>query len=176
VTTVKGHPAVTVKGDPISSAGLTVKETRQPLFDFLDALEGRGIRLVLRRNRVNAGAQQKLLTPDERVFMNKHRAALKELLQNSQRVQRESMAAPLAEPEPEPEPVVWTWDYERRITAADVEAARVSPTLSRQKAYERARDWLKEQAEAQAAVQHVAAIRVARDYGLSQRSFWEEVS
>jgi hypothetical protein len=166
VTSVKATPAGFNSGDTKPLADVTVKETRQSLIDFLDALEGRGIKLMLRRNRVNAGAQQKLLTPEERVFINNHRATLKEVLQDPQRGQSKSMAAPIAEPEPEP--VVWTRDYSRRIAAADVEAAGVMPGLTRQQAYERARDWLEEQAQAQAAKDHLAGMRAY----LSQR--WDE--
>lgn len=151
-------------------------ETRQSVIDFVDTLKARGISLVLRRNRVNAGAQQKLLTADERVFINQHRAALKEILQDSQRGQRVSTASPVAEPAPEPEPVMWTHDYERRITAADVEAAGISPTTPRQEAYERARDWLEKQAQARAAEDYLLGMRTAHEPRGPQRGFWEDVS
>lgn len=116
-------------------------ETTDTLVAFMSALAARGITLRLRKNRVNAGASQKLLTPEERAFMNQHRAALKELLSNPQRVQRKSVA----EPPPEPEPVMWTDDYETRITAEHVAATGVPPGLSKREAYERAKQWLEEQ-------------------------------
>jgi len=149
-------------------------ETRQSVIDFVDTLKARGISLVLRRNRVNAGAQQKLLTSDERVFMKQHRAALKEILQDPQRGQSKSASVPVAEPEPEP--VMWTHDYERRITAADVEAAGISPTTPRQQAYERARDWLEKQAQAQAAEDYILGMRTAHEPRGPQKGFWEDVS
>lgn len=174
MTSVKGTPASFNSGDEKPSADVTVMETRQSLIDFVNALEARGITLVLRRNRLNAGANQKLLTADERAFLNTNRAALKEILRDPQRGQAPSMAALVAEPEPEP--VMWTHDYERRITAEDVKNAAVPAGLTRQQAYERARDWLEEQARARAAEQMHVTFRTARQSGRSMRSFWEEVS
>lgn len=174
MTKVKAHPASTVKGDSIPAADVKVMETRQSLVDWVNALEARGITLRVRRNRLNAGADQQLLSAGERAFINKHRAALKTIILDPQRGQSTSTAAPVAEPEPEP--VMWTHDYERRITAADVQAADVPPGTPRDKAYERARDWLEEQAQARATAQVRVAMRTARDNGTSLRSFWEEVS
>jgi len=57
-------------------------ETRQSLINFVYSLEARSIRLVLRRNRLNAGASQRLLTAAERTYINANREALKELLQD----------------------------------------------------------------------------------------------
>ena len=67
-------------------------ETRQSLINFVYSLEARGIALVLRRNRLNAGASQRLLTAEERAFINANRLALKELLQDPQR----TLVAPVA--------------------------------------------------------------------------------
>ena len=129
----------------------TCGDTRQSVIDFLDTLKGRGISLVLRRNRVNAGAQHKLLTADERAFINQHRAALKELLQEPQRGQRESRVAPVAEvaqePAQEPEPVLWDYYY-HRITAERVQEAQAAgaPTgRTKSESYELAQAWLEQE-------------------------------
>lgn len=135
-------------------------DASQSVIDFVDTLKARGITLVLRRNRVNAGASQKLLTADERAFINQHRAALKEVLSDPLRNQCKSKAAPVAELPPEPEPVMWTYDYMTRITAEHVKAAGITaPT--KQEAYERARDWLEQQRQARELEAHVLSLHNA---------------
>jgi hypothetical protein len=160
-------------------------ETRQSIIEFVQTLKARGITLVLRRNRVNAGASHKLLTSDERAFINQHRAALKEVLSDPQRNQSKSIPAPVAEAvAPEPEPVIWTHDYNTRITADHVREAGVPPGLSKREAYERARDWLEEQRqkqerEAYILSLHNAAAELRSDFTESprrpRRSWLEEV-
>ena len=155
-------------------------ETRQSLVDFVNALEARGITLVLRRNRLNAGASQKLLTADERAYINTHRAALKELLQDPQRVQTKSMGSPVAEvAEVEPEPVMWTFDYEKRITAAHVTAAGIPAGLSKREAYERARRWLEDKRIETERKRQTAAMRLSHGLtprGWQDKDFWRDVS
>lgn len=159
-------------------------ETRQSVIEFVNTLKARGITLVLRRNRVNAGASQKLLTADERAFINKHRSALKEVLADPQRNQSKSIPAPVAEVAPEPEPVMWTHDYNTRITAEHVKEAGVPPGLSKRESYERARDWLEEQRQKQERETYIlslhnAAADLRSDYADSprrtRRSWLEEV-
>lgn len=158
-------------------------ETRQSVNEFVDTLKARGISLVLRRNRVNAGAQQKLLTADERVFINQHRAALKELLQDPQRGQRGSTASPVAPvvpPEPpEPEPVLWDYFY-HRITAERVQEAQAAgaPTgRTKRESYELAQTWLEQQRLAREEETHISMRHHAANDGERQgqptRGVWE---
>lgn len=159
-------------------------DTRQSLIEFVQALQARGITLVLRRKRVNAGSGHKRLTPEERAFINQHRAALKEIISDPLRNQSKSIPAHVAEAvAPEPEPVMWTYDYNTRITAEHVKEAGVPPGLSKRESYERARTWLEEQRqkqerEAYILTLHNAAADLRSDYTDSprpRRSWLEEV-
>lgn len=135
---------------------------------------------MLRRNRVNAGAQQKLLSADERAFINQHRAPLKELLQDPQRGQRGSTASPVAPVvPPEPEPVMWDFFYVR-ITAERVQEAQAAgaPTgRTKRESYELAQAWLEQQRLAREEETHILMRhRAAKDRELQAqptRGVWE---
>ena len=114
---------------------------------FVEALHARGVALsvVNNRLRLDPGAAWKALTPDEVHCLKDHRATIKLLADDGSDERCTPEPEPEAAPtEPTPEPVVWTADYSRRITARDLIDAGVSG--SDRAAYERAREWLREQA------------------------------
>ena len=117
---------------------------------FVSALRARGVTLSVKNNRLrlNPGSTWRKLTEDEAQCIAEHRAAIKRLVDEpipppvpralaERTTERERVAV-------KSEPVVWTADYSRRITARDLIDAGVSG--SDRAAYERAREWLREQA------------------------------
>lgn len=159
---VKGRPASTVKGDSILSADTDNYKLRQSLIDFVDALEARGLTLRLRRNRLNAGADQKLLTTEERAFINKHRAALKEILQDPQRVKANQVALPVADTTPDPIVYAYYRDIVQRVTADTVKKAAISPSTPKQEAFQLARQWLETQFAERDKQEQLAAMNASR--------------
>ena len=118
---------------------------RQQLVDWVNALEARGITLRLRRNRLNAGADQTLLSADDRKTINENRAALKELLQDPLRVQRKSMAGPVADETPDPIVYAYHAAIVQRVTADTVKKAAIPAHTPKQEAFQLARQWLETQ-------------------------------
>lgn len=135
------------------------------LLDGIDQIRQRGANFTVKNNRLRIYPKYvyKALTEAQHLFIRRNRAAIKAaVLRGLPLITRTvAPAAPVA-PEPiEPEPVMWTYDYQTRITAEHVQAAGVPPGLSKQKAYERARDWLEEQRQAREREAYVLSLHNA---------------
>ena len=113
--------------------------------EFVSAIRARGVTLGVRNNRLklDPGEAWKALTPDEVRCLKSHRAAIKRLADGSETAPTVEPKPGAAPAEPTPEPVVWTSDYHHRITTQDLSDAGVVGTD--RAAYERARNWLREQ-------------------------------
>ncbi len=164
-------------------------EVADSLMEFVNTLRRRGLNFTIKNNRLRVHPKHafKLLTDEERFTLKRDRTAIKATVKRglphlTHATAANTPSAPAALKPFEPEPVMWTYDYNTRITAAHVQAAGVPPGLSKQKAYERARDWLEEQRqkqerEAYILSLHNAAAELRSDYTDSRprRSWLEEV-
>ena len=119
---------------------------------FVSALRARGVTLSVSNNRLrlDPGETWRSLTPAERACLNEHRADIKHLVNEPipppvPRAPTERTTKP-ATPKP---PRVYSVDCERFVTAQDLRDAGITGTD--RPAYERAREWLREQARARRA-------------------------
>ena len=112
---------------------------------FVSALRARGVTLSVRNNRLqlHPGVTWRQLTPDEVRCLKDHRSAIKCLVNEPipPPVPTERTTKP-ATPKP---PHVYSVDCERFVTAQDLRDAGI--TGADRAAYERAREWLQEQAQ-----------------------------
>ena len=119
---------------------------------FVSALRARGVTLSVKNNRLrlDPGVTWRQLTVDETQCIAEHRAAIKHLVNEPipppvPRAPTERTTKP-ATPKP---PRVYSVDCERFVTAQDLRDAGITGTD--RPAYERAREWLREQARARRA-------------------------
>ena len=116
---------------------------------FVSALRARGVTLSVKNNRLrlNPGVTWRKLTESEAQCLAEHRAAIKRLVDETipPPVPTERTTKP-ATPKP---PRVYSVDCERFVTAQDLRDAGITGTD--RPAYERAREWLREQARARRA-------------------------
>jgi len=156
-------------------------QTLDPLMEGINQLRQLRVNFTVKNNRLRFHPKHiyNSLTEAQHLFIKQNRTAIKAAVQRGlPALARAATSAPPAAPKlVEPEPVMWDWDYTRRITAADVEAAGVWPGMSKQKAYERAREWLHEQQlareeETHALMRHHAA-RDGERQGQPTRGVWE---
>jgi hypothetical protein len=146
-----GGPIVSQPPDPEPFIG----EPMTPAAKFAASLLARGVTMQVRNNRLTfkPASAYRNLSDEERAVLRHHRPAIK----------AQVMAGlPLTAPSPTssaPEPVVWTADYSRRITQADVATCGGPAGLTRQQAYERAREILAEKERKQRAVDATQALR-----------------
>ena len=118
----------------------------------MSALRARGVTLSVKNNRLrlDPGSTWRKLTEDEAQCLNEHRNTIKSLVDEPipppvPRAPTERTTKP-ATPKP---PRVYSVDCERFVTAQDLRDAGVVGTD--RAAYERAREWLREQARARRA-------------------------
>ena len=116
---------------------------------FVSALRARGVTLSVKNNRLrlDPGVTWRKLTESEAQCLAEHRAAIKRLVDETipPPVPTERTTKP-ATPKP---PRVYSVDCERFVTAQDLRDAGITGTD--RPAYERAREWLREQARARRA-------------------------
>ena len=119
---------------------------------FVESLQARGVTLsvVNNRLRLDPGVTWRKLTESEAQCIAEHRAAIKHLVNEPipppvPRAPTERTTKP-ATPKP---PRVYSVDCERFVTAQDLRDAGITGTD--RPAYERAREWLREQARARRA-------------------------
>ena len=116
---------------------------------FVESLQARGVTLSVVNNRLklDPGSTWRRLTEDETQCIAEHRAAIKHLVDEPipPPVPTERTTKP-ATPKP---PRVYSVDCERFVTAQDLRDAGITGTD--RAAYERAREWLREQARARRA-------------------------
>ena len=112
---------------------------------FVSALRARGVTLSVKNNRLrlDPGATWRQLTVDETQCIAEHRAAIKHLV--NEPIPPPVPRAPTERTTPKP-PRVYSVDCERFVTAQDLRDAGITGTD--RPAYERAREWLREQARA----------------------------
>ena len=119
---------------------------------FVSALRARGVTLGVRNNRLrlDPGVTWRQLTVDETQCIAEHRAAIKHLV--NEPIPPPVPRAPTertTKPAPPKPPRVYSVDCERFVTAQDLRDAGITGTD--RPAYERAREWLREQARARRA-------------------------
>ena len=112
---------------------------------FVGGLRARGVTLSVRNNRLrlDPGVTWRHLTVDEAQCIAEHRAAIKHLVNEPIPPPVPTSPEPNGEPStPDPPPRVYSIDAQRFLTEQDLIDAGVVGT---DRAYERAREWLREQ-------------------------------